>query len=288
MNVMKLYFFALIIILGIITTVTDLRYRKIKNTHLAVIAIIAVLSYGFFITAQQLIWSLELLLNPLVALALGFALYIARLWEAGDAKLFIVYCLLLPASQPFPLLPLPSLAMFVVTFILSSLLLMPVSVYGIIRNKNKFIKEVMSKKTPRYFVNIFLIAFSLSWIIQPILALSPLKNNIFIDSIIIFGGYLLLFQFVARIRKPALLMLIFTAGIVLRYRFMPYFFSFNNIAFYAGRILLYSIIFYFLNTIIAHKQEAPVRIPFSPFMFLGALLTNADIVWWVAGFFYSH
>ena len=84
---MPVYFYILIFITAAISIYTDITQRKIKNLHLLWINIAAILLYIICLSAEMLKPSLLLILNPLAGLLIGFSLYAANLWKAGDAKL---------------------------------------------------------------------------------------------------------------------------------------------------------------------------------------------------------
>ncbi len=277
---MSIYFYGLIVLTGILTIYTDICQRKIKNAHLLFIGSLALLLYFILFLSGNLKMSIHLILNPIAGLVIGFLFYLSGLWKPGDAKLFATYSLLLPANGYSAILPLSCFTLFINTFLLSFLFLLPLSIYGIIHNKTMVFKKAAIKKVILFFGQIFFITFCVSWVIQPIMAFLPLQNNIFLNFILLFGGYLLISKCLGRISK-FLIVFIMIAGLALRYIVMPYSFSVDNFFSYLRYMLVYSIIFYILTNIVYLKEQKPMRISFSPFVFLGALLTNTDFLWWV-------
>jgi hypothetical protein len=275
-----IYFYILIFLTGILSTYTDIRERKIKNIHLLVISCCALLLYGILILSGDLKLSAHLILNPLAGLIIGFLLYLSGLWKPGDAKLFFTYSLLLPVNSYSVILPLSCFTLFINTFLISFLFLLPLSIYSIIHNKTAVFKKTALKSAVIFFAQVFAITFCLAWVIQPIIALLPFKNNIFMNFILLFGGYSLIYKFMNKIGK-SMIILIVAAGLILRYAMMPDFFSLANIMNYLKYMLVYSAIFYVLLNIIYRKEEKPLRISFSPFVFLGAILTNTGFLWWI-------
>jgi hypothetical protein len=92
-----------ILFLGIVTSYSDIKYKKIRNKYVIMTLIYAVLSlliatgYAYYkgsgINPHYLILFLT---NIGVSLLFGVLLWISHLWSAGDAKLFLAYAALVP------------------------------------------------------------------------------------------------------------------------------------------------------------------------------------------------
>jgi Flp pilus assembly protein protease CpaA len=242
---------------------------------------LALLLYCILFLSGNLKLSLHLFLNPAAGLIIGFLFYLSGLWKAGDAKLFFTYSLLLPVNYYSSLLPLSCFTLLINTFLITFLFLLPLLIYGIIHNKAKIFNKATLAKSGLFFGQTFLITLCISWIMQPITDIFPLKNNIFFTFILLFCGYSMIFKFIGIVRNKILITFLILAGLAIRYAAMPYFFSFNNIVNYLKYTLIYSAIFYILTNIIYLKENKPMRIPLSPFVFLGALLTNTGFLLWI-------
>lgn len=276
-------FFLLLILTGVITSYTDVRKKKIKNLHLLVIVSIALLSYGIFLKSGQLKLTPALLINPLIGLSLGFILYRAGLWHAGDAKLFSTYCLLLPVQHYSPALPFSCFSLFINTFLISSVLIFILSLKEIIKNiignKREIIKKVISLNTARYFARILTVTFALSWMLGPVIRSLPFKSSLFIDFCILFFCYLVIYRVLNKIKSKFIFALVFFCGLTLRYIAMPGFFNAVNLIVYLLSTLGLAAIFYFINVVMRLNKQSPTRVPFAPFIFLGALMTIAPSLW---------
>ena len=145
------------------------------------------------------------------------------------------------------------------------------------------IKELFSKKTAVYFGKTFFILLGLSWIMLPIIACIPFQDNIFFSFVVFYLSYSLLFKFVDKIKKTAILASVITAGLILRYLLTPCFFSLASILSYIRLILVYSGVFYILTIMTTEQTKQRVRIPFAPFIFLGAILTNTPFLITIMG-----
>lgn len=92
------YFLPGIIVLGLITSYEDIRFGKIRNKWVLTAVALAALTH--LLLHSQFF---EVLANFLLACAVGFLLWIARLWTAGDGKLFIAFAALLPGLNLYSL-----------------------------------------------------------------------------------------------------------------------------------------------------------------------------------------
>jgi hypothetical protein len=91
-----------IVLFGLITSYTDLKYGKIKNLHVAALLIVGV-GVNIFYTGMLTNFSsniysdfMQTLINIIISFALGILMWIAGFWTQGDAKLFLGYSVLLP------------------------------------------------------------------------------------------------------------------------------------------------------------------------------------------------
>lgn len=88
-----------IIILGIITSYTDIRYGKISNKHIlsGIIYAILINTLAFF-SFEAHNWNayLHYFISTTFTLLISFIFWNIGLWTAGDAKLFFVFNLLTP------------------------------------------------------------------------------------------------------------------------------------------------------------------------------------------------
>src|SRR5208337_2339158 len=98
-------FLSLILIIGLLTTFTDLKSKKIYNQHLAIGAVagLAAGAYTAVFGHEDVLYHC---VNCLVAFGIGFVLHRTALWKGGDAKLFMLYAFLMPTPVYVPL-PFP-------------------------------------------------------------------------------------------------------------------------------------------------------------------------------------
>ena len=267
--------------IGALSIYTDITQRKIKNIHLLIVSCLAIIANIVFAALKELHFSYILILNPFVALLIGFIFYKANLWKAGDAKLFFTYSLLLPVNRYYHLLPFSCLVLLFNAFLISLLFITPLFLKSIIVNGNKTIKKIISTKTLTYFGKTFLITFGISWIIKPVLSFIPIKENIFLNFILLYIGYSTVYKTMNKTKYRTLMLPVLITGFAIRYVFIPESFSFINMLRYLKYLLGYSLLFYILRNITEVERQKHQRIPFAPFLFIGALLCNTDFLWWV-------
>jgi hypothetical protein len=219
-----LLFLPCILILGIITSYTDIKYGKIKNkwvllglaySFLAYLSLIAVYSIN---PATIVRWQylLEVLTNFLFSLLLGFGLWYFKIWTAGDGKLFIAYSALIPLSvysngyQKW----VPSTTLFLNTFIIGfiamSILLFSKLTYSKLSKLFKsFLNDLIN---PKKIFETAIILFAIFWIAKLVLSIFGVGKNIFLMIILT----ILIFSFIHdKIGKRAILL--FLAIVLLRF-----------------------------------------------------------------------
>jgi len=105
-TVITFLFLILLIFIGILTSYSDIKYGKIRNTHLLTGLLyifslyLFLLYYSHFIIYQSgnFKYIAELIINGSIALLVGYLLWHFNLWAAGDAKLVAIYALTVPLN----------------------------------------------------------------------------------------------------------------------------------------------------------------------------------------------
>ncbi len=100
----SLIFFSFILLLGVITSYEDIREGKIRNKY-----VLSAFIFAFLLNSLMFLgftgdtgiyegYYLALILNVVIALLVGFALWMFDMWTPGDAKLFSAYAALMPLT----------------------------------------------------------------------------------------------------------------------------------------------------------------------------------------------
>jgi len=215
---MNIYFYILIFITGALTCRTDIYQYKVKNKHLALIWAGAIILYLMLFITGNLKPSALLLLNPLAGIMVALILYRIGIFKGGDAKLFLTYSMLLPENRIQDILPFSCFSLFLIAFLLSLLYILPSLLASIIQSYKQIIKELFSKNTSIYLLKIFLITFSISWLITPALRIISPKNNVFLNFILLFLGYRYIMKAIVNIKFKLALISFFLAANILKYK----------------------------------------------------------------------
>lgn len=277
------YFYPIIIVLGIITSYTDIKFRKIKNKHLFVCALCGLIIYAYLIANQQITLNIKLLLNPALGLVIGFLLYFTHTWGAGDAKLFFVYSLLMPTEKYAQIIPLPSLLLFINIFLISTIAILILSIKQIIENKNLILNKLFSSNSFYRLFYSFLIVFTIGWPISLLTNLLRPYATTFLVVLILYFSYLFLYSIVNKMKKKYLIFIIFGLGLIFRFIIQPQDFTPLYLLSYLKVITSYTLLFYLLGIIfeLNKSKENERIIPFAPLMFLGTLAANSNLIYHV-------
>ncbi|MFA5337500.1 MAG: hypothetical protein WC330_04125 [Candidatus Omnitrophota bacterium] len=275
----SLYIYILIAVTGALTIYTDVKEGKIKNAHLAAILAATIALYCVFIATGALKLSLTIITNALAGLVLGFILYTLHTWKAGDAKLFFLYSLLLTQNKNSYVLLLPCFTLFANIFLMSFIALIPLSLKDLVYHKKIRLKNIFSKNILISFIKIWLITFSVSFFIGPLLAAYIAHDNIIISLAFIAFSYLI-YRVLAKINYIILFVSILITGTALKLFFMLEMPSISQMADFIKYTAGYSAIIILLTQAITLEKEKHTRIPFAPFMLMGALLSTTPFLEW--------
>jgi len=298
----NLIFLPAIFIIGAITSYEDLRYSKIRNLWVCAGLIYALGVYVAFWCISH-VWgagvsvpaeSLKCLVNFFVSILVGYTFWQMRIWSPGDAKLFMVYSVLIPYAM-FPLHfwkgYFYSFYHLLIVFVLAAVVLFfKAMAYSLkltyISLKSGTFKSrqgtqlcfLFLKKTWPLCVNFILVFLFINMFR---LIAGPFFHNRGVNYLILFA-----FMFVVSgslrklIKSPGFrtISIIFLAGGILCYVVLlkeahgKYFFEMLrlNLFFSAAAIFVFKTIDFYLDGV--EKKSSP----FAHWMFLGAL-----IVWYV-------
>ncbi|MBF0570996.1 MAG: prepilin peptidase [Candidatus Omnitrophica bacterium] len=274
-------FLALILIIGVLTTFTDLKNKKIYNRHLAISAII-----GLIITAYAVIFRHEHvlfhLINGLIAFLIGLILYQSALWRGGDAKLFALYAFLMPVPE-YGQIPFPNVvSLFACSFIAGMIILIPFFIKDIIINHKAIANDLLLPTKRQAMFEGFATVTFFSWILFPFYYLARITS----PFIILTASYLF-FNWGGKIKKEAKKHYIIefcrkkfikiSIGIIFGF-FVRLWLSPNSLSFpaltrYIMMILLSTTLSICINTIFDHFKNHHERVPFAPLLFMGCVLS---------------
>jgi len=166
-------------ILGFLSSYSDIKKGLIANSLVfASIAVAFALNFlnGFSLT--------PFLANGSLAFLFGFLLWLARLWSAGDAKLFLAFALLFPMSLYPEGTGFPAFSIILNSFAPAFALLF---FFVLLKTSNaqkvSALKETFSPKT---ILSAAIFFFSFYWILNSLFNLLHLQLDFFFASILLF------------------------------------------------------------------------------------------------------
>jgi Flp pilus assembly protein protease CpaA len=274
-------FFPTILIIGVLTTFTDLKSKKIYNQHLglgAILCLIAIAWAAFFRHEHVLFH----IINGLVAFLIGFIMHRSALWRGGDAKLFTLYAFLMPAPA-FNHLPFPGvISLFACSFIAGTVILIPVFIKDIIIHHKTIANDLfLPAKRHALYDGIGTMCLG-SWMLFPFYYLARITNPVIILTIMY-----LIFNFGYTPRKEAKkdyvikyfkknfikFSICVVFGFLMRLWLSPNSLSYPALTRFIIMITLSGTISTCIHTTLSHFKDYQERVPFAPLLFIGCVLS---------------
>jgi hypothetical protein len=201
--------FFIILIFGILTSYTDIKYGKIKNISI-LLMLISGLFLNIFLTKTLSTIELNMksdfiqsITNILISFIFGFFLWLACLWSEGDAKLFLGYSILIPVfTYKYGYVSFfPSIVILINTFI-------PIAIFYIFNSlahlKLKSLKvDIKQFFSPKNILNLILYIFGSFFVIQLILSYFKISLSFIPQTIVLF----VLMEILDRVSSKATLVL---------------------------------------------------------------------------------
>ncbi|MBW3022895.1 prepilin peptidase [Candidatus Woesearchaeota archaeon] len=252
-----LAFFAIIILFtGTITSYSDIKYGKIKNSHLLIALTAACILYLFSIIfdSQSTLFLVYPLIFSAASLIIGFVLWYFGILGGGDAKLFAVYSFITPISvyKMVTVSYAPFLEIAINAFTIGiAYLFIHAILKTTLKQKIKSIKEIFSIKSILLYI---LMIFGLSWVLR--IAFAGIFENLFMVSLAIYLIYFLLYRFLSKYT-----VYILGAICILRMVFENrYISSVGFLKEFAALLAIYIIVFRVLNGLISKKNEKIIKV----------------------------
>ncbi|MDE1919918.1 MAG: prepilin peptidase [Candidatus Omnitrophica bacterium] len=273
-------FGVIILCVGVLTTFTDLKNKKIYNLHLGLGALMGLLAVAYTaLKGQEHV--LFHLVDGAVAFGVGFLLHRSSLWKGGDAKLFALYAFLMPPPE-FKLIIFPQVTdLFACSFIAGTILLIPLLIKNIIINRGTIATQAFSPAKRRGLGSAMGTLIFYSWALFPIYYLARLTNPVVILFILycFFNwGYStreIKKDEVAAHRKRFYLelLIVFLVGFLSRLWLAPDSLDGPSLLRYGLMIVFSCTVSVCIHTVLEHVKEYRDRVPFAPLLFLGCLLS---------------
>ena len=277
----KMLFFT-VVLLGICSSYTDIRYHKIKNTHLLLALALGAFSYIYMVISGKMLMTNFLFLNFFIGTTISIIFYVMHVWAAGDAKLFIAYVFLASGLKPPGNLGFPALALLANIFLISLMIVLLLQVKNCLSGSKIMCKKTFLVNIAKRVSNIFLIIFSFGWIIAKILQQIAGYFNPIINIVMLFFCYHLLFKVISVLgekKKNHIILGLFSVGIILRFLIFPGDFLPEFLFAYSKQILGYTLLFVSINVLFEFAEQKEDYLAFSPLIFTGVLLSYTDFLY---------
>lgn len=270
-------FFITLFFLGVCTSYTDIKTKNIFNIHLLCFACI-----GCFLIIVKFFFHLPVqthFINAFFASILSIVFFLTKIWCAGDAKLFILYALLMP-TLPYPIMTAFSfIHHMAITFLLGTLFLIPYILKDILKHQHIILPKIFSKDTLEILTDSFFMTLCICWIILPLLNMIEFFHRPFISFLSIYGLYIILYRLLDRFTEYRLFVWgLFLIGLIIRIFLSPQFFTLQNILHFLLITFCYSLIFKIFFLTIETLKSTKERIPFAPFLFIGCFLSYTNFL----------
>jgi len=295
----------LIIALGIITSYTDIRYRRIYNWHLGIALgiglLLCLLLLGLRIFHGNIFW----LINIGIGIGIGYSFYYLQLWGAGDGKLFLTYCILLsPLAQRQHALfsRFPSIYVFINIFSVSLVGLLIFSFPQIIQRRADILGKICSPQTGKYLLQRLLMFTALSWMLWKPIEYLRLPGPAFFQFIAVILLYFIINTASKKIKNVVppvfqgrIYLGIIAAGILLRAILLPQDFTLPTLLHYCKYVFVYLLLLHIFRIIFtldkknhtAQEKSDEQYIPFAPLMFAGIVTAQTPFVGYLIRFLHS-
>jgi Flp pilus assembly protein protease CpaA len=274
-------FFSIILLIGVVTTFTDLKNKKIYNHHLAIGAIVGLMAtaYTAFFKHEPV---MDHIVNGLAGFLVGWLLHQSALWRGGDAKLFTLYAFLMP-TPVYTQMPFPSVInLFACSFIAGTIILTPFFIKDIATNYQALVNTLLLPTNLEALLRRITSVVAYSWILFPLYYLAKGIN----PAVFLTVSYLM-FTYGIKSRKAVEkhyireyfkrnlvpLLLGFFAGLIMRILLSPDSLSFPALARYIITITASVAVSLCIHTTFDHFKDYHERVPFAPLLFMGCILS---------------
>lgn len=157
------------IILGIVSSITDFKNKKIYNKNILIAVGLSVLTYIIFLKQIEIAYIKNYTINLVISIVISFLFFYLKIWAAGDAKLFLAIVFMIPFEiyEVETKNLFPALILLIMIFSIAFLYVVLETCYLWIKDKEKLEKFRISKIEKskikeflaQYFMGYFIILF---------------------------------------------------------------------------------------------------------------------------------
>lgn len=277
-----------LLIVGALTTATDITTKKIYNSHLLLAAILGLIAtaYSGILLHENV---LDHLTNGSAAFLIGLLLYRCELWRGGDAKLFALYAFLMPPAAPAThlLLPLANVvSLFACSFIAGMLILSPFFIRDFIIHRRAILDNLLAPAKRQAFFRGTVRVICFSWILFPVYYFMRLSGALVMLTFMAFFFSeklkMVKKQYILTFFKETYPVLIgaLLFGLAARLWLSPGSLSLTALTQYLLRVTLSATGSALIYTVFGHFNDYHQRVPFAPLLLLGCVLSYTPFLAW--------
>lgn len=271
--------FFLLTVLGVLTSASDIRYHKIRNQHLIIVFIAAVILYWAAACFLKISISMHLLSAAVGGLT-ALLFYHSDIWRAGDAKLFFVYAFIMPATGYEKLMQAPCVPLLTLAFLVMLIILLPSIWSAFVTRHKRYIASAFSLVQMLKLSEVVLKTLGISWITQYLLHTANSRIHLYVPPVIHYVIFFIIFKVYRNWNDQRFALVpwfTLAAGPFL----FPQFFTPGNLWQIIARLFIYSVLFGLLFDIINDMRDLHDRVPFAPFLFIACLLSYTPTLTWI-------
>lgn len=177
--------------LGIISSITDFKDKKILNKNILIAIAISAITYIVFAKQIELYYIKNYLVNLLISIVISFAFFYFKIWAAGDAKLFLAIVFMIPFEvyEVEEANVFPAIYILIMIFSIAFIYVFFETIYLWIKDKEKLEQFKISKLEKNDILN-FILQYLMGYFI--ILFINNITVKFFTDFKINNGGLMLL------------------------------------------------------------------------------------------------
>ena len=154
-----------------ISTITDIRNKKIYNKILVVTNIVAIILYALFYNQIEICFIKQHIFNVLTTTIISFMFFYFNIWAAGDAKLFITLSVCIPVQlfERNPISIFPSELLLILIFSSAFIYILFETIFLFVKDKSRFEKKESVNKNIKETIANFVLTTSILTLINNIL-----------------------------------------------------------------------------------------------------------------------
>ena len=179
------------IILGIVSSITDLKNKKIYNKNILIALGISAISYAVCFKQIEINYIPNFIINLAITIVISFTFYYFKIWAAGDAKLFLAITFMIQYEiyEVETTNVFPALNLLIIIFCVAFIYVFLETIFLWIKDKQR-LERLKPSSFDKEDIKEFVIQYLLGYFI--IIFINNILNKFFIDFRISNQGLILL------------------------------------------------------------------------------------------------